>query len=220
MSKRRAQAPRAVSCSDFGFCRLRSCRWRPCRRSIGEDVRRARAAGISRYLNKAAQRSRLWGTGRGGRTGPPASRKTGSANNVRTLDAIHLASAMIFQSGSRLTIPLVRGCSAKPPIGWCPPSVWVDLTTLRENGSEPAFCRMTRRFSETSQTVAGLISSQCGPKAPSKNLGSGQRWGDRNCLQLVLRDTWFAALASVLISRMAVWHLIRPCADAPSPPSP
>jgi predicted nucleic acid-binding protein len=29
--------------------------------------------------------------------------------NVRTLDAIHLASAMIFQSESRLTIPFITG---------------------------------------------------------------------------------------------------------------
>ena len=42
-----------------------------------------------------------------GRASPPASQGSGPETDVRTLDALHIASAVMFQAASGLTIPFI-----------------------------------------------------------------------------------------------------------------
>jgi hypothetical protein len=42
-----------------------------------------------------------------GRASPPASRGSGPETDVKTLDALHIASAVMFQAVSGLTVPFI-----------------------------------------------------------------------------------------------------------------
>lgn len=42
-----------------------------------------------------------------GRASPPASRGSGPETDVKTLDALHIASAVMVQAASKLTIPFI-----------------------------------------------------------------------------------------------------------------